>query len=451
MRVSSELAKLGHTTQQSALHDSLTVEKSKEVSGRSFWFLSSTICALGAIFYCYEYYLRVAPSVMVTGISEAYGIEAVAFGNLVACYYYAYTPMQLPVGMLMDKYGARRILTLACLCCALGSFLFVATNLLTVAQIGRFLVGFGSAFAYVGVLTLATNWLPSKAFAMFAGLACSLGMLGAISGDITLTVLVQYIGWKKTMYYAGFAGLLLTPVIWFVIKDKPKHSKQSQPGYKKQSHSLKGLWVVMKNRQMWINGIIGSLMFLPIAAFAELWAVPFLRQAKGYSAEAAAIGVSMVFLGFAVGGPIWGWFSDRIRRRNLPLMLGALFSCGTISASIYMPNITHYGVLMALFLTGLFSSAQILVFAIGRDNNSHAITGTAMAFTNMVVMIGGAILQPMIGYFLDEAAINHPHVHMQNFLAQDYQSALGLLPICLLVASLLTFLLRETYCKQIES
>lgn len=447
MRVSSELVKLNHKSSSSI--DLSASSYSSYIHSQRNWLLASTICALGAIFYCYEYFLRVAPSVMFNEIAMHYQIEAVAFGNLVAFYYYAYTPMQLPVGVLIDRFGARKILTLACLLCALGTFMFVATPTLLVGQAGRFLVGFGSAFAYVGVLTLASTWLPSRAFATFAGFACSLGMLGAISGDLTMTMLLEEVGWKSTLIYSAAMGLILTPIIWMVVKDKPHLTKSGKIGNKpKDWHPLSGLFIIIRNSQMWINGLIGSFMFLPIAAFAELWGVPFLKEGKGFSAQEAAIGVSMIFLGFAVGGPFWGWLSDSMGRRLTPMMLGALLSCTALSACIYIEGLSYLTTLLFLFLVGIFSSAQILVFAVGRDNNTHGHTGTAMAFTNMLVMAGGAVLQPTIGYLLDLSKNAQPVAERMNYTINDYHSAMIVLPISLFVASLMICLLRETYCKQ---
>src|ERR1700722_8240175 len=154
------------------------------------------VCGLGALFYCYEYLLRIAPSVMTADLMQAYHINATALGNLVAFYYYAYTPMQLPVGVLMDRYGPRRLLTFACLACALGSYLFAHAFHIEFAQFGRFMVGFGSAFAFVGVLKLATIWLPPRRFAMVSGLTTSLGMIGGMVGDIYLTSLVNQVEWR---------------------------------------------------------------------------------------------------------------------------------------------------------------------------------------------------------------------------------------------------------------
>ena len=113
------------------------------------------MCVLAGIFYCYEYYLRVGPSVIQPQLMQTFDISQAGLGTLVAYYYLAYVPLQLPVGLMMDYWGPRRVLTLACLCCALGTLLFATGDSLVMAKAGRFFVGFGSAFAYVAVLKLA--------------------------------------------------------------------------------------------------------------------------------------------------------------------------------------------------------------------------------------------------------------------------------------------------------
>src|SRR6056297_3113727 len=135
------------------------------------WF----ICSLGALFYAYEYFLRITPSVMTQELKAFYHIKDEALGSLSAYYYYIYTPMQLLVGLLMDRYGPRRLLTLATISCVVGSIMFASTHQLYVAELGRLFIGFGSAFAYVGVLKLGTIWLPKRHFGTFTGLATALG------------------------------------------------------------------------------------------------------------------------------------------------------------------------------------------------------------------------------------------------------------------------------------
>ena len=121
-------------------------------------FLGSLICAIGAFFYCYEFVLRIIPGALQSELSAAFGhISATTFGQLSAFYYFAYSPMQIPVGMLMDRFGPRRLLTFACLCCTLGSWMFADISSMLVAGCGRFLVGFGSSFAFVACNALAAT------------------------------------------------------------------------------------------------------------------------------------------------------------------------------------------------------------------------------------------------------------------------------------------------------
>jgi MFS family permease len=148
---------------------------------RKQFILGSVACVMGALFYCYEFVLRIIPGALQGELSEAFGhISAATFGQLAALYYFAYSPMQLPVGMLMDRFGPRKLLSFACLCCTLGSFMFSLTSSVFAAGCGRFLVGFGSSFAFVGVLSLAVHWLPRRFFSLVTGLVTTHGMQGVV-------------------------------------------------------------------------------------------------------------------------------------------------------------------------------------------------------------------------------------------------------------------------------
>ena len=150
--------------------EKVCIEK-KNSSGNGY--LSFIIVSLAGLFYCYEYLLRISPSVMVQQLMSYYGITATGIGLLSATYYYAYTPLQLFVGLFTDYLGAKKVLSMAILSCAVGCILFAATHFLSVAFIGRFLIGFGSAFAYVGALTLANSLLSKKYFSYYAGVITS--------------------------------------------------------------------------------------------------------------------------------------------------------------------------------------------------------------------------------------------------------------------------------------
>jgi len=405
------------------------------------------ICALAAVFYCYEYFLRISPSVMTHELMRTYHLTGAQVGSLSAFYYHAYVPMQIIVGLLMDRYGPRRLLTLACLFCAVGTYLFASSDSLCVAEIGRFLVGFGSAFAFVGSMKVATIWLPPQRFALIAGIIVCLGMLGAMCGDIVLDILVSAIGWKVTTYISAVLGVILSFIIWGVIRDvNPQHEMY-------QSHIitfqmvLSGLWRALKNPQIWLNGLVGLLLYLSLSAFAELWGVRYLQEAHGFSSTSAAAANSMIFLGWAVGSPSWGWFSDYIKRRSLPIIVASIGALILICILLYVPHLSVSSVYLLSFIFGVLSSVQILVFAICREVSPLKIVATAIALTNMIVMIGGNLFQPLVGKLLDMFWSGTMVEGARIYSTAAYQMALSVLPISILLAIVIMFFVRETHCK----
>lgn len=406
------------------------------------------ICALGALFYSYEYFLRISPSVMSAQLMQHFNINAAIFGSISAVYYYAYVPMQLPVGLLMDRFGPRRLLTTACLICVAGSYLFVITGSISFAILGRFLVGFGSAFAFVGVLKLATIWLPPSRFAMFAGLSAALGTVGAMTGDIMLTRLVELIGWHQTVYLSAAIGVIIALMLWIIVRDKNHISGEDaleEVNHETIKQSIRELGMILSNKQIWIVGLVGCFIYLPTTAFGELWGIPYLEHARHLSPIGAAYGISCLFLGFTVGAPIMGWLSDILHTRKKLLMIASLLSTILATVLIYMPHMTTRQLYMVLFSLGFTYSAQAIVFAVGREVSPPSAAGTAIAVTNMIVMLGGILFQPIIGILLDwvwdGTIISNLHVYSSD----QYRFALVVLPLGIFVATILSFFLKESF------
>ena len=411
------------------------------------------ICTIAAIFYCYEYLLRVTPSVMMPELMQTFHLSAASLGVLSSFYYYAYTPMQLPVGMMIDRFGPRRILTIAVICCALGAFVFGTTESFWQAAFGRALMGFGSAFAFVGVLKLATIWLPPNRFAFIAGLATTLGMVGAISGELLLSRMVSVVGWQNTVLYSSACGFLLVPLMWWVIRDTtdaveiPANAPQAPPERLSRQQFFAEIWSVVSNRQVWLVGSIGGLLFLPITVFAELWGNEYLKALHNISVEQATIGTSLIFAGWAVGGPIIGAWSDSIKSRKIPLLLGSVMTAASMSAMMLLPDLSLKTVYLCLFLTGFFGGAEIIVFAVARENCSLKLTGTAVSMTNFLIMLGGAVLQPAAGKIIQATWTGEMRNGYHVYSPESYQLAMLMIPAGLLLAFVLSLFLKETHCN----
>ncbi|MBU0743951.1 MAG: MFS transporter [Gammaproteobacteria bacterium] len=409
------------------------------------------ICTLAAIFYCYEYLLRIAPSVMVPELMQTFQATATEFGILSAFFYFAYTPMQIIVGMLLDLYGPRRILTLAVITCTIGSYVFSISDIILVAAIGRALIGFGSAFAFVCVLKLTHSWLPQRFFALFVGLATALGMLGAIFQITILGSFVQNLGWKQTINIGTIVGVCLVPLIWLIVRDKPEDraSRKNKINTKPQYYeTFIGFLKILKNPQMWINGFIGCLMYLSLSAFAEMWGIRSLTVIYQTSVYSAGLACSLVFLGWLVGSPLIGYISDITNSRKIPIAVGCLISSILIALIIYLPQMNMKLLYTLTFLFGVFSSCEVLCFAVSSENNPKTLIATASAFTNFLIMISGSTAQPLVGKILDAAWSGRTLDGIRIYSAANYQLALTILPIGFLLGFVLTFWLKETGHKK---
>lgn len=408
---------------------------------RKHIWLGGLICAIGALFYCYEFVLRIIPGALQSELTAAFGhISATAFGQLSAVYYFAYSPMQMPVGMLMDRFGPRRLLTLACLLCTLGSFLFTFSSSMLIAGTGRFMVGFGSSFAFVGVLSLALNWLPRRYFSLMAGLVTTLGMLGLVYGEVKLTEMVVMMGLNAVLSTMVFFGLGLSVLILIIVRDRPlAASTHAQP----LDDFFRDVWCVLASPQVWIIGFVGACLYTSLSVFGELWGKSYLEHAHYLSKVEAAKTISAMFLGWAVGAPLAGYISDRTGLRVLPLVVGAALSLICISIVLYWPGLSYVSLNVWLFLYGVFSATEIIVFVMAKENSGAKLSGTVFAATNMIVTLGGVIFQPLVGKLLDLFGEKAPDIGEYVYRAADYQMALSILPISLLFVMIIAFFLKD--------
>ncbi len=173
-----------------------------------------------------------------------------------------------------------------------------------------------------------------------------------------------------------------------------------------------------------------------------------LKQGYGFSPEEAAFAITMIFWGWVFGGPLAGWISDTLKKRCLPLTIMPLLAIVTISLVLYGNLHSTWEIFTTLFFFGIFTSVQVIVFAVGRELNPLQLSATACAFINMIVMVGGMIFQPLIGHIVDLSFVSHGGSAV-NLTAKSYQIALSIIPILLVVCSFLSyFILKETHAIQ---
>jgi MFS family permease len=393
-----------------------------------------------AVFFFYAWVLRVAPSVMVEELMRDFAVGAGVLGHLSAAYYYGYAGMQIPVGLLLDRFGPRRLTTVAALVVAGGCVLFACAASLTAATAGRFLIGASAAFSLVGSMAVAGRWFRPDRFAVLAGLAMAMGMAGGVFGQAPLRLAIEASDWRTTQLLLAAGGAALAVACWLTVRDRWRGSGGI-------GSVFSGLAAVLSHRQTLLIAIVGLGTSAPLLAFAGLWGVPFLETTYGLSRASAAALTSAIFVGWGIGAPLIGWVSDRIGRRWMPLMAGLTLQTAALALLIYVPNLPWVALACLCFMVGFLGSAQILCFALVKENHPIALSGTAIGLLNGVVTGAGAFFQPLVGVLLDMMWTGETVLGARVYQPQAYGFAFLSLVACCLAGALCMLGVRETYCR----
>lgn len=403
------------------------------------------IFALGNLFYCYEFFVQVAPSVLSDALQADFNTNATGLGALSSSFYWSYTIMQIPAGLLLDRYGSRLMLALVTLVCAAGVLLFGIADNIWVAMLGRILMGASGAFAFTGVIYLVIRWVPVKQAAFFIGIIQVVGSIGAIGGGSLLAAILQSHPWRKTMIIFAIVGVIIAGINLLLIRNRPKDFTE---GTSTKSSMWESLLIVLKNRETWTIALYSFMIWGPIVAFVALWGVPFLKTSLHISGLEAANAMAFAWIGIAVGSPLIGWASDKVNRRCIFLTISAWIGVVSALAVIFVPGLNFFVLSVILFFVGLAAAGQTLAFGVVKDNNPIHVCGAANGFNNMMVVAGGAVLQPLVGYLLDLHWTGAMEEGVRVYTLENYHIALLILPICFVLAAFAsTFIVRETHCR----
>jgi predicted MFS family arabinose efflux permease len=396
------------------------------------------VWSIAALFYAYEFLHRVAPSVLTSQLREAFSVNDLQLGMIGAMYFYAYSAFQLPAGIMIDRFGAKKLLVIASAVLTLGSFMFTTTDSSLIAHVSRFMIGMGSAFAFVGCLKIGAQWLASSSFPIVVGLTNLCGTLGALSGGLPLSYWVEQIGWRETLLQVSFMGLLITLLMWiFLPKDQPQAlAKQST-----RPELFAGIKEVIRSPQSWVIALYGTFLVAPIAALPEMWGVDYLKTAYQLTGTQAATITHSIFIGTALGGPILGWLVGRFKNPVNFMRLSTIGALLLLSLFLYGSNIPATSLTMILVCYGVFTSNMLLCFSMITKLHPARAQGAAIGFTNMVIMAGAGLIQHFVGWVLHHLR----SLHEGHFMLEDYRLALMILPVCLLLAICITVFMKGNH------
>jgi MFS family permease len=394
---------------------------------------------------------------MTDALMREFNIGAAALGNLSALYFYSYVAMQIPTGIIADRWGPRRLLSLGALVAGIGTLLFALAPGMLLVGTGRLLIGASVAVAFVGLLQLTNNWFPPKVYAMASGMALFVGIIGATGAGPPLRLLVEGFGWRATILVSSLATFGIAAAIWILVRDHPHDRgytdwRQTARGDGAARHLsiLAGLREVLRYRNTALLFLAPGGLVGPVLTFSGLWGVPFLTTHYGLSPTRASMFTTSLLVAWAFGGPLFGWLSDRIGRRKPLYIGGCALSLAAWLPAVFVHPLPLPALLTALILAGFGSGCMIISFAFVKESVPASLSGTATGLVNMGVMSGPMLLQPLVGGVLDLGWQGRIMDGLRIYALETYQAAFGLMFCWTVLALVLLFLANETHCRGLE-
>lgn len=429
------------------------MSKKQANSNRTFpyimWFL-------GAFFFFSDYIIRVSPGILTPQLMHFFHANGEAIGLFSGFFYYAYIGMQIPVGILVDKFGPKWLLIMAAFICTVSTIIFAQVSRIEMGFLCRFLMGFGASFAFVGTLKLISIWFKPSRFAFLAGLTQAMGMVGATVGLGSMGLIYQNFGWRNSMYGLGMLFLVITLLMLVFLKEKPSAQSDDSPSAHDEVPVWQSMKLILQNRYNWFNCLFIGLLYAPSACFGEQWGASFLSLNQGISIEAAGHETGIMFIGLAIGCPVLGLISDKLQRRLAVMRLSVVVCLITLSLVIYgrwafgIDAIHPATYTILLFIYGFFNSGIVCSYALASEINPQELTGMALGITNMASVLVGAILIPTVGRLLDIFSTSVDANGLTLFNLEAFQLSFLALPIGLVTAFVISFFQKETYCQRLN-
>lgn len=416
-----------------------------------------TSYSLVALCYMLAYFHRMAPAAIATDLQQSFHASGAALGALAAAYFYTYTVMQIPVGVMADTLGIRKIVAIGAAIAGVGSVLFGMADTLAVATVGRILVGLGVSSMFISLMKLNSVWFHDRHYGTIGGMSLMLGNLGSVLAATPLVWAVSQTSWRNVFIAVGIFSMVLAVLVWLLVRNHPGEAGlpsmreleggEAHPLH--QGHWYDGLLKVMKNRASWPGfwpnlGVGGSLF-----AFAGLWGVPYLRDVYGMERNVAANHTMLLLFCFAVGALLIGLLSDRLGKRVLVIVGGI-----AVYVLCWIPIVLAWhltaSLSYALFaLMGLGASGFTLTWASVKEVNPPALSGMATSVVNTGTFLGAAILQPLVGWAMDQGWDGRTLAGARVYSEQNYQVGLGIMFAFAIVGLLGAMTIRETNCHYI--
>ncbi|HVY53208.1 MAG TPA: MFS transporter [Gammaproteobacteria bacterium] len=386
-------------------------------------------------------------------LMQEFGLSASQLGQLASMYFYGNALFLFPAGLLLDRFSTKKLLLLAVTLSTAGTFGFGLSSSYLSAAVARFIVGAGAAFCFLSCIRLASRWFPASRMAFVTGIIVTMAMIGGMVAQTPMTLLSNSVGWRHAIWLDGALGVLVLIATLFIVRDYPpdNHSVAREEHAKLKAMGLwRSMLYAVINPQNWLGGIYASLLNLPVFLLGALWGINYLTEVHHISAVEASYATTLFFVGVIFGSPVYGWFSDYIGLRRLPMIIGAILSLIVIAVLMYMPNLSLISLIFLFFLIGFTTSSQVLAYPTVAELNPSALTSTAVSITSMTIMCSGFIFQPLFGWMMEMQWDRKMVNGMAVYSANDFNNAMLIIPLGFVAGLIIALFIKETYCRTLD-
>lgn len=387
---------------------------------------------IASVFYAYQYILRVMPNIMLNDIMQQFGMSTTTFGQFSGVYYIGYSLMHLPIGIMLDRYGPRKVMTGCILLTVAGLMPLLFAEHWIYPIFGRLLIGLGSSAAILGVFKIIRMTFSETLFPRMLSFSVTIGLIGAIYGGGPVSYMRDVFGYQAVVQLFAAGGVLLALLTYWIIPDMRSPSKGTVVSDIKE---------VLSNRRVIWTCVFAGLMVGPLEGFADVWGTVFLKQVYGLDGTVAASMPSMIFIGMCFGAPALSLIADKVGS-YLATIIGAGIAMTICFSLLIIFHLASGIITLSFILVGMCCAYQILAIYKASTYVREEVVGLTTAVANMIIMIFGYAFHSIIGGVINSTG--GPNI------SQSLVNGVAVIPIALFLGTCGFVILFFTEKKLIE-
>lgn len=394
---------------------------------------------LAVMFYVFQFVIKSPiPSVLNGDFMSHFSLTALGVSGFISVYYIFYTIMQIPCGILLDKYGTRIVSTCAMALCSIGLLIFIVTQNPSVAMIGQAFMGIGSSFSFILILKISSQWFHGEKVAMLSALATSIGVLGPIFGGPIIEACRQIFDWRAIIFTIACVGIVIAIVMYVVIRDNHKHD--SNAPYRIRY----AISEIFKQPQIFIIALFSMLMYSTVITIADLWGLSYIAKLYNISQLEASMTSNIIYIGTAIGSPIFAYMVAKYKSYILPLRIGAIGLAVTLFFVVRV-DVSLTMMCVLLFILGVMVSSQVIAFSAAISVAPTNISATVSSVVNAITSVAGITIQPKVASIITSGWDGMIRDGIPSYTIENFRNGLSFILLMITISIGVTFFIKNTY------